>query len=45
VSESEVKVTRNATATGEPPGFFTEPAWKAALNVQASFEEGSGRQE
>jgi hypothetical protein len=25
------------------PGFFIKPAWKAALNIQASFEEGSGR--
>jgi len=48
VSECEVKVTRNAAATGEPirkrfTRIFIEPAWKAALNVQASFEEGSGR--
>ena len=50
VSESKVKVTLNATETGEPisktlqQGFFTEPAFKkAALDVQGSFEEGSGR--
>lgn len=48
MSESEVKVTLNATETGEPirkhfTRFFTEPAEKAALNVQGSFEEGSGR--
>jgi hypothetical protein len=36
VSESEVKVTLKATATGEP-------VRKAALNVQGSFEERSGR--
>jgi hypothetical protein len=48
VSESEVKVTLNATATSEPirkyfTTIFIEPARKAALNVQGSFEEGSGR--
>ena len=48
VSESEVKVTPNATEMGEPirkhsPRFFIEPAEQAALNVKGSFEEGSGR--
>jgi hypothetical protein len=48
VSECEVKVTRNATETGEPirkrfTRVLREPARKAALNVQGSFEEGSGR--
>ena len=48
VSESEVKVTPNATETGNRPGntsprFFIEPAEQVALNVKGSFEEGSGR--
>jgi hypothetical protein len=48
VSGCDVEVTRNAASTGEPirkrfTGFFIEPAWKAALDIQASFEEGSGR--
>ena len=48
VSESEVKVTLNATETGEPlrkhfTKVFIEPAEQAALNAQGSFEEGSGR--
>jgi hypothetical protein len=48
VSGCEVKVTRNATSTGEPirkrfTRIFHRAAWIAALNIQASFEEGSGR--
>jgi hypothetical protein len=48
VSESEVKVTLNTTAASEPirkyfAMVFIEPARKAALKVQGSFEEGSGR--
>jgi len=48
VSESEVKVTLNATEAGEPirkhfSNVLHQPARKAALDVQGSFEEGSGR--
>jgi hypothetical protein len=48
VSESKVKVTLNATeqvsrSVSTSAGFFTEPAQKVALDVQGSFEEGSGR--
>jgi hypothetical protein len=48
VSESEVKVTLNAMETGEPiRKHFTKVLYRAgreaALNVQGSFEEGSGR--
>ena len=40
--ESEMKVTLNATETGElirntSPRFFIKPVKKAALNVQGSF--------
>jgi hypothetical protein len=42
VRESEMKVTLNATETGElirntSPRFFIKPVKKAALNVQGSF--------
>jgi hypothetical protein len=48
VSECEVKVTLNATETGEPiRKHFTKvlrrAGREAALNVKGSFEEGSGR--
>jgi hypothetical protein len=48
VSESEVKVTLNATEAGEPirkqfSNVLHRAGQRAALNVQGSFEEGSGR--
>ena len=48
MSECEVKVTLNATETGEPiRKHFTKVLHRAgreaALNVKGSFEEGSGR--